>query len=149
MESIDNAIDNFLQSLLDNNCHETFDIELKEAGVQLPQSFWETYSSFANTAGGYIILGMKEKPVVTVTGVSDAHKLITDMCNLANSKEKVSANLIENDNIYVRQINGKTVVVVYVPEMNEAQKPLYLKGNLKYTYIRKNEGDYLATTEDL
>lgn len=40
---------------------ESFDLEFKSAKGGFPKSFWETYSSFANTEGGIIILGISEK----------------------------------------------------------------------------------------
>ena len=45
-----------IASILQSN--ERVNIEVKAAGKGIPNSIWETYSSFANTFGGAIILGM-------------------------------------------------------------------------------------------
>ena len=39
---------------------ERFDFECKEAESTVPRSAYESYSSFANTNGGVIVLGIKE-----------------------------------------------------------------------------------------
>lgn len=64
-------------------CGERINIEYKEATNELPKSVWETYSSFANTIGGTIILGIKEHRNLTfeqgrfeVTGVNDPDKIL-------------------------------------------------------------------------
>jgi len=49
----------FFEQLLQDK--ESGDIEFKSAAGGFPKSFWETYSSFANTNGGTIIFGIKEK----------------------------------------------------------------------------------------
>ena len=38
---------------------ENQNIEYKLCSNKLPVSFWETYSSFANTNGGIIVLGIE------------------------------------------------------------------------------------------
>lgn len=37
---------------------ERISLECKKAKNEVPKSVWETYSSFANTLGGDILLGM-------------------------------------------------------------------------------------------
>lgn len=57
---------------------ETVHIECKLARNAIPASFWETYSSFANTDGGTILLGVKEENhVFTIEGVEDAPNIFS------------------------------------------------------------------------
>ena len=55
---------------------ESYNLEFKEAKSSLPNAFWETYSSFANTAGGYILLGIRENPW-EISGVKNSDILQT------------------------------------------------------------------------
>ena len=40
---------------------ERINFETKKAENSIPKSVWETYSAFANTIGGYILLGYQNK----------------------------------------------------------------------------------------
>lgn len=54
-------IKGFLDELLANK--ESGEVEFKSAKGGFPGSFWETYSSFANTDGGVVIFGVRENTV--------------------------------------------------------------------------------------
>lgn len=55
-------------------------IEAKKARGGLPKSIWETYSAFANTLGGIILLGVEEWPDKTLHTIDhpDPAKLIKE-----------------------------------------------------------------------
>ncbi|MCR5380710.1 MAG: ATP-binding protein [Lentisphaeria bacterium] len=95
---------------------ETDRIEFKESQSTLPQSLWESYSAFANTDGGIILLGVKEKDGrYHVQGVDDAEKLMQELWNSVNNRQKISANILFNRCVYAVDCNGKTVVVMDIP----------------------------------
>lgn len=128
--------------------NEDYTLEFKESVKTLPRDFWETYSSFANTKGGYIILGIKEKPF-TILGIESPEKIKKDLFNTAANSQKASHNVLTNDSVVIHDIDGKTIISVYVPELDTSKKPLYLNDNPKKSYIRKNDGDYIITDEEL
>ena len=57
---------------------------------------WETYSSFANTDGGVILLGVEEKKDGSLipVGVDNPEQMVKDIWNTVNNQQKVSVNLL-------------------------------------------------------
>ena len=127
---------------------ENVSLECKEAKVSVPRSIYETYSAFANTNGGVMVLGVKEehnkpsKEKFTIVGVDDPAKIIDDFWNTINSA-KVNVNLLIDSNVYPLTIDDKTVVVIEVPRADCTQMPVYVGDNpIKGTYRRNGSGDY-------
>lgn len=71
-------------------------IEAKKATGGLPKSLWETYSSFANTLGGIILLGVEEYRDKSLHPVNlpDPDELIEEFWEIANDIQKVSTNIL-------------------------------------------------------
>lgn len=126
---------------------ESADVECKLAAGpdgrgRLPREFWPTYSAFANTRGGVILLGLREDSGhFSVQGMDDADRVITDLFNTVNNREKVSINLLEDVHVRRLKMDGKELIAVEVPAADRKQKPVYLNGNPLNTYRRLYNGD--------
>ncbi len=127
-------------------------IETKAAKNQIPNSIWETYSSFANTEGGIILLGVVEENdySLSVKGVEDAHKLIGDFWNMVNNRQKVSVNILTNNMVYEQEVEGKQIVVIEVPRADRTIRPVYIgQDPMRGTYVRYGEGDHLCNRDQI
>jgi len=134
---------------------ERVTLECKRAKSEVPKSIWETYSAFANTYGGLVLLGiqedLEEKDVAkrfTITGVDDAEKIRKDFWNIVNSKEKVSVNILRDADVEVIDMDGKSIVAISVPQADYNVRPVYINNNpLRGTFIRNHEGDHHCPEE--
>ena len=127
-------------------------LEVKRARERLPDALWETYSSFANTAGGCIILGVKENADKswTTTGLKDVSKLRKEFFDALHNPNKVNAVLVSNDDINDYELNGDVILVIKVPKARREEKPVYINNDLwNGTYRRDGEGDYHCSREDV
>ena len=126
-------------------------IEAKRALGGLPRSIWETYSAFANTLGGVILLGVGERPdkALEIAGLPDPEKLIRDFWNGVNDPSKVSVNLLSDRDVFVQEVDNLPIVVIRVPRADRTYRPVYIDGNpVTGTYRRNGEGDYHCTKEE-
>ncbi len=129
---------------------ETLTLECKSALGGVPKSMWDTYSAFANTYGGTILLGVEEKRgALVVSGVDEPSSVVKDIWNTVNS-DKVSSNVLFNESVYVVSLDGKDIVVVEVPRAERYDRPVFLNKNLYHSTFRRNgEGDYHCSREQI
>ncbi|MCA7948194.1 putative DNA binding domain-containing protein [Burkholderia vietnamiensis] len=131
---------------------ESVDVEFKRAGGrdgkgEVPKEFWPTYSAMANTEGGEILLGVEElKPTgIRPHNLANAAAMRQDIFNLVNNRQKVSANLLRDDDVQTIHIDHCTLLRVRVPRASRKQRPIYVGENpLRGTYERRHEGDFLV-----
>ena len=125
-------------------------IEAKKALGGLPKSIWETYSAFANTYGGIILLGVEEWPDKSLHTVDlpDPDGLIKGFWDMVNNPNKASVNVLSSKDVFVQEVDGDHIVVIHVPRAERSYKPVYVDGNPLNTYRRNGEGDYRCTKEE-
>lgn len=102
---------------------EKVDIECKESDSTLSKSIWDTYSSFANTNGGYIFLGIKEdkkkklpKERFSIQGINNFDAQVKTFWDTINS-DKVNKNILKDEDVQIVRIpsTASAVVSIHVP----------------------------------
>ena len=128
---------------------ENHERECKLAQGGLPKSIWETYSAFANTEGGSILLGIKEhRDSFTIQGLSEKQiiKYQKNFWSVLNDRNKISRNILLNHHVKVVEYDGKKLLEIQIPAADRHDKPVYVGTDpMKGTYRRDYEGDFLCT----
>ncbi len=136
-----------LESYRENNR-----IEAKKSLGGLPRSLWETYSSFANTFGGVILLGVEEKKDHTflVHNLPNPKALVDEFWQIIGDKRNVSENILQKNQVRILLFEGKQIVAIFVPRADKRKRPIYI-GEDAYsgTYRRDGEGDYHCSRQEV
>ena len=135
---------------------ERITLECKDSRSEISKSVWETYSSFANTCGGIILLGVEEhmsevniEKRFTFTDIKNPEIRIKEFWDTINSS-KVSVNILLDDNVGYCDVDGHTVIWIEVPQADYKYKPVYINENpMKGSFKRNHEGDYHCTEEEV
>ncbi len=99
----------------------------------------------ANSEGGVVLLGVEETApsVFQVVGVGNPEKVIKELWNSLNNREKTNINILTDSNVSTRMIEGKRVIQITVPRATRQQMPVFEgKDVFRGTYRRHGEGDY-------
>lgn len=115
------------------NKGEKVDIECKESDSKLSKSLWETYSSFANTNGGYIFLGIKEnkkkklpEEQFEIQGIKNPEVQVINFWDIINGN-KVNKNILKDDDVQVVKIPSSelSIVSIHVPRADYNNRPIF------------------------
>jgi ATP-dependent DNA helicase RecG len=138
-----------------NAADESPRIEAKRAR-EIGKSIMETVIAFANEpglGGGYLLLGVESKVDAKgdtqywAVGVPDPDKAQKDLATQCASM----LNLALRPEMAVERVDGRTVLVVFVPEADACQKPIYLPatGLPKGAFRRIGSTDQRCVDDDL
>lgn len=135
---------------------ESIDLECKLAVGRdgqgaLPEDFWPTYSAFANTNGGMVLLGVREKKgQFQLEGIANPAKVRKELFDNLNNRKQVSINLLSDSSVREVELDGRTLLLVEVPRASRKQRPVFLTPNpFGHTYRRLNDGDRLVSDEEV
>ena len=134
---------------------ENHEIEFKTAGGrdgkgELPDDFFETYSSMANSYGGSVFLGVKEHKdkSIEITGVVDINKIKKKLFDTLNNKKQINLNILKDRDIIELNLEDKIVLRINIPRAKREERPIHKGENpLKGTFLRNFEGDYKCSDE--
>lgn len=130
------------------NGFEWNDFECKRAQRGVPDDAYKTVSAFANTSGGWIVFGVSEADgQLMVTGVDHPDKVQNDFLSALRGGQKLNRSLLVEPRRF--EIDGKHVLAFRVPEAARSDKPVYLKGDPRQSYIRRGAGDEQCSPSEL
>ena len=138
-----------------NSLDESHRIEAK-LGSAIDKSAMESICAFSNEpglGGGYLLLGVVSDQTdlfgktYRVVGVDDPDKIQSDLVSQCSSK----LNRRVRPTIQSESLNGKTVIVVFVPEAPATEKPIFISniGLPRGAYRRVGPSDVEGTEDDL
>lgn len=141
-----------LTALVDRlESQESLDLEFKAAQGGLPKSLWETVSAFANTNGGWIVLGVdsSEHPARLI-GVPNAEQRLEEFYSLLHDPQKISYVVCGPNDALVEDVGGNKVIVIRVPAAPLKERPVYINNHpFRGTFVRGHSGDFHCNENDV
>jgi len=128
--------------------YEWNDVEFKKAQQGVPEDAYKSVSAFANTAGGYLVSGVQDNHgSFEIVGVIEVDKVQNDFLSCLRAGGKLNRPISVNESTVEHE--GKTLLVFHVPEARRKDKPIYLNGDIRKSYIRRGGGDEQCTTGEI
>lgn len=128
--------------------HEWSDVEFKEARNRAPKSAYETVSAFANTAGGWLVFGVRDNGgVFEIVGVIEVDKVQGEFLSTLRSGGKVNRTIAVREDVI--ETGGRSLLVFHIPESLRGDKPIYLDGDIRRSFIRRGACDERCTSDEI
>ena len=128
--------------------HEWTDVEFKEARHAVPKSAYSTVSAFSNTEGGWLIFGIRDGVGGSeIVGVLKVDKVQNDFLSILRSGQKLNRVVAAKEELI--EEDGKTLLVFHIPEARRQDKPVYLDGDIRKSFIRRGAGDEQCTSAEI
>ena len=128
--------------------YEWSDVEFKEARNAAPRSAYETVSAFANAGGGWLVFGVRDRGgTLEMVGVMQVDKVQNEFLSTLRSRQKINRAIDVAEDLV--EIDSKTLLVFHIPESPRSDKPVYLGGDIRRSYIRRGAGDERCTPEEI
>src|SRR5262245_9876846 len=130
---------------------EDLEWEVKSAQGGFPRTAWETVSAFANTYGGWILLGVSQTDAgFDVVGLSSPSRILDEFWATLRNPNKINYSPCDVGDVTIRELEGKQLLVIRIPEAPRQRRPVFI-GNNPYdgTFIRRHSVDYRCTKQEV
>ena len=128
--------------------YEWSDIEFKEARHSAPKSSYKTVSAFANTVGGWLVFGVRDHGgAFEIVGVIEVDRVQNEFLSTLRSGQKLNRSISVAEDVI--GTDGKTLLVFHVPESPRSDKPVYLNGDIRQSFIRRGACDERCTQAEI
>lgn len=144
-------IDNLIERLQNQ---EQLDLEFKDCRGGLSNDIWETISAFANSQGGWLLIGVDRKGVPVRLSFDQTDKLKKELFDLSRNKQKINRETFTDGETELYHYNvdhvDKVILIVRINAVSRTSKPVYINGNpYSGTFVRRHEGDYRCNEEEV
>ena len=128
--------------------YEWNDVEFKRAQRGVPEAAYETVSAFSNTGGGWLVFGVRDGAGgFEIVGVLEVDKVQSDFLSVLRSGQKLNRVIAAKERLI--EGDGKALLVFHIPEARRQDKPVYLGGDIRKSFIRRGASDERCTPAEI
>lgn len=130
---------------------ESLEVEYKRGRGGLPTDLWPTVSAFANTNGGWVLVGVREEDGRAVLDdLKNPDRRLQEFHNQVRNPQKVSRPVCGPHDASIEHLDGKALLVIRVPAAPRKDRPVYIGNNpFEGTYVRRHSGDFLCREQEV